>query len=547
MESRLQSPTRLSRAEVIARQGLIATGHPLASAAGLRVLMDGGNAVDAAVAAAGVLGVVQPMMSGLGADTFLLYWDAAARRLHALNGSGIAPYAASYDWFASRGHVKMPGRGMLSVSVPGAVDAMATALERWGSGTFGLADLLQPAIGYAEDGFPVAPKVAFWIADAAAVLAEYPSSAKVFLPRGRPPAPGDVLVMKDLAGSLRAVAAGGRDEFYRGDLARRIVGYMRAHGGLMTEREFAEHHSVITAPVSTTYRGHVVYTTPPPSQGIILLEVLNILEGFPSEQLRWASAQTIHLMVEAKKLAVADRLAYLGDPEFVENPLDMLRSKEFAARRRDAIDPRRAAAGPQPGAIPEAVGDTTYFCVADRGGNVVSYITSLSASFGCGELIDGTGIMLNNRAGRGFVLDPAHPNGIAPGKRTMHTLMPFMAFRGDAPFLVWGTPGGDGQPQWNTQVFSNLVDGGYGVQRAIDLPRWMSFPSTDPANLPAPFEVRLEPGFPGGTAAALEALGHRVREMGEMESGGASQAILVENGVYRGGSDPRVDGCAIGY
>jgi gamma-glutamyltranspeptidase/glutathione hydrolase len=252
-------------------------------------------------------------------------------------------------------------------------------------------------------------------------------------------------------------------------------------------------------------------------------------------------------MVEAKKLAVADRLAYLGDPRFIDNPLEVLLSKEFAARRRAAIDPKRAVTAAQSGALPEAVGDTTYFCAADRWGNVVSYITSLSASFGCGEIVEGTGIMLNNRAGRGFILDPAHPNCIAPGKRTMHTLMPFMAFRDGAPHLAWGTPGGDGQPQWNTQVFSNIVDGGHGVQRAIELSRWMSFPSTDPANLPAPFELRLQPGFPEGTAAALEAFGHRVHQMVEMESGGASQAIMIDGGVYRGGSDPRVDGCAIGY
>lgn len=538
---------RQGRVVVIARNGLVASGHPLAAAVGLRVLQDGGNAIDASVAIAGVLGVVQPMMSGLGGDTFTLIWSAAERTVHALNGSGIAPFEATREWFTSRGLAKMPVRGMLSVSVPGAVDAMATALERWGSRRFTLDRLLEPAIEYADHGFPVAPKVAFWIAASADVLARYPSSAKVFLPRGRPPRAGEVLANKDYAGSLREVAAGGREAFYHGALAARILKYVRSHDGLLTEREFAEHRSEVYKPIRTSYRGLTVCTTAPPSQGIILLEMLNLLEGFPPEHLRWGTVEAVHLAVEAKKLAFADRLAYLGDPRFIENPLDVLLSTDYAAQRRGLINPQRAQSVAPAGVLPEAVEDTTYFCVADREGNVVSYITSLSASFGCGEVVEGTGILLNNRAGRGFVLEAGHPNGIAPGKRTMHTLMPFIALRDGRPFLTWGTPGGDGQPQWNTQVFLNIVDGGMNVQQAIEAPRWFSFPGTDPANLPAPFELRLEAGFPDETRARLAAMGHSLREMGEMEAGGGCQAILINDGVYQGGSDPRVDGCAIGY
>lgn len=538
---------RSSRAVVIARNGMVATGHPLATAAGLRVLLAGGNAIDASVSVAGVLGVVQPMMSGLGADTFLLFWNAAEQKASALNSSGIAPYGATRNWFAERGYTKMPLRGMLSVAVPGAVGGMVAALERWGSGQFTLAHLLAPAIEYADSGFPVAPKVAFWIAASADVIARYPSTARIFLPDGRAPAAGETLVMKDLAQSLRAVASGGREAFYRGELARRIVAYCRAHGGLLTEQEFAEHRAEMAEPIATTYRGTTVYTTPPPSQGLILLEMLNILEGYPSEQLRWGHPEAVHRMVEAKKLAFADRLAYLGDPKFVNNPLNVLLSKEHAARRRAAIDPHRAQTDARAGALPEAVGDTISFCVTDGDGNLVSYITSLSASFGCAEVVEGTGILLNNRAGRGFVLDEGHPNCIAPGKRTMHTLMPFMGLRDGRPFLVWGTPGGDGQPQWNLQVFANVVDSGFHIQQAIDAPRWVSFPGTDPANLPAPFELRMEGGFPHETVQRLTEWGHAVREMGEMESGGGCQAILIQDGTYYGGSDPRVDGCAIGY
>lgn len=538
---------RSGRAMVIARNGMVATGHPLATAAGLRVLLAGGNAIDAAVTVAGVLGVVQPMMSGLGGDTFLLFWNAAERRVSALNSSGMAPYAATRDRFVQDGYTKMPLRGMLSVAVPGAVHGMVTALERWGSGHLTLAQLLAPAIEYADGGFPVASKVAFWIAAAADIIARYPSTSRIFFPHGRPPRAGETLVMKDLAESLRAVASGGRESFYRGELARRLAAYCREHGGLLTEREFAEHRAEVYEPIATTYRETTVYTTAPPSQGIILLEMLNILEGYSSEQLRWGNPEAVHLIVEAKKLAFADRLAHLGDPKFADNPLHVLLSKGYAARRRTAIDPHRAQADVPAGALPEAVEDTTSFCVADAAGNLVSYISSLSASFGCAEVVEGTGILLNNRAGRGFVLEEGHPNSIAPGKRTMHTLMPFMALRDGAPFLVWGTPGGDGQPQWNLQVFTNVVDSGFNIQQAIDALRWFSFPGTDPANLPAPFELRLEAGFSQETVQRLAELGHAVREMGEMEAGGGCQAILIENSTYYGGSDPRVDGCAIGY
>jgi len=537
---------RTGRAPVFSRQGVVASGHPLASSAGLRVLMQGGNAVDAAVAVAGVLGVVQPMMSGLGGDTFVVLWQARDRTLHALNGSGVAPYAATREWFASRGYAQMPLRGMLAASVPGAVDAMAVALERWGSGRFSLRQLLAPAIAYAEDGFPVAPRVGAWLAEHADLLARYPSSARVYLPEGRPPRAGEVLVLRDLARSLKAVAEGGPEEFYRGELARRIAAYCREHGGLLTAREFADHRSEITAPLATTYRGITVCTTPPPSQGIILLEMLNLLEGFAPEALAPGTARGIHLMVEAKKLAVADRLAYLGDPRMTAVPTEVLLSKAFAARRRRAIDPARAQP-PAAGTLAEAAGATTYFCVADRDGNAVSFITSLSAVFGCGEVVEGTGILLNNRAGRGFTLQEGHPNCIAPGKRTMHTLMPFLALRDGAPWLIWGTPGGDAQPQWSAQVFSAIVDAGLPVQAAVERPRWVSFPATDPHHLPAPFEVQVEPGFAPAVLAELERLGHTVRRLAAPDDRGGVQAVAITAGVYAAGSDPRVDGCAAGY
>ena len=537
---------RTSRSAVLARRGMIASGHPLATAAGLEVLAAGGNAIDAAVATAGVLGVAQPMMSGVGGDTFIVVYRKREGRVWALNGSGPAPAGATRDFFIDRGHTKMPLRGMLAPSVPGAVASMEMALQRWGTGTFSLDRLLGPAIRYAEEGVPVARKIAYWMQEAAPALAAYPFSAAIFLPKGRSLAEGELLVQRDLARTLRAIAAGGADAFYRGAIAEAIGRYSRSHGGLLSADDFADYAPEIHEPLTTTYRGITVCTTPPPSHGFLLLEMLNVLEGLAAAP--WGSPDWVHQGVEAKKLAYADRVAYIGDPTFVRNPIDRLLDKEYAAHRRREIDPRRAAEAPTGGLPAEVPGDTTYFCTADVEGNVVSYITSLSASFGCAEIVEGTGIMLNNRAGRGFTLEAGHPNCIAPGKRTAHTLSPYMALKDGAPFLAFGTPGGDGQPQWNLQILTCLVDAGMGLQQAIEAPRWHSFPGTDPATIESEFELRIDDGFPPETVNELRRRGHRIKPMGEAESGGAAQAIQIDQarGIYIGGSDPRVDGCAIG-
>ncbi len=536
----------IGRSAVHARCGMVATGHPLASAAGLAVLAEGGNAVDAAVTAAGVLGVAQPMMSGLGGDTFMLVYIRRDRRVWALNGSGPAPGGATIEYFTGLGYETMPLRGVLSASVPGAPAAMDAALRRWGSGRFDLHRVLHPAIRYAEEGLPVTRMVARWMHEAQPVLARYPSSASIFLPEGRPLQEGDLLVQRDLGASLRLVATGGADAFYRGPIAEKIGAYCRAHGGLLSAADFADYQVEVHTPLQTTYRGITVHATAPPSQAFLLLEMLNILEGY--EPAPWDSPDAIHRAVEAKKLAYADRLAFAGDPAFVRNPMETLLDKGYAEARRRAIDPARAADAPAGGMLAEVPGDTTYLCTADAEGNLVSYITSLSAAFGCGEIVEGTGIMLNNRAGRGFELVPGHPNSIAPGKRTMHTLCPYMAFEGDEPWLAWGTPGGDAQSQWDLQIFCNLLDGGMGVQEAIEAPRWTSHPGTDPSTRSTPFELRIESGYPVQTLAELARRGHRLQIQSTLGGGGGVQAIRVdhERGTYTGGSDPRVDGCAIG-
>lgn len=537
------------RSPAMAPRGIVATDHPLASSAGLGVLQEGGNAIDAAVCVAAVLGVVTPMMCGIGGDTFILYYEAATGRITALLGSGAAPRGATPEFFHTRGHQTMPLRGMLSVSVPGAVDAMAVALATWGSGRWSLARLLEPAIYYAAAGFPISERLAAWFEEGASVVRHYPSSARIFLPHGRAPRVGEVLAQPDLAGSLRTIARDGPRAFYEGPLAGRIAAYSRSHDGILDAPDLGGHRSEIAAPLSTTAGDLTIYTTPPPSQGFVLLEMLNILAHDDLGALPWGSADAVHLAVEAKKLAFADRLAYVGDPRFIDNPLDRLLDPAYARQRRRALDPHRAREAVAPGAIHEHVGDTTAFAVADETGNVVSYITSLSNLFGCGEVVDGTGILLNNRAGRGFTLTQGHPNVIAPGKRTMHTLMAFLATRGSRPFLAWATRGGDGQAQWNFQVWSNIAHHRMDVQEAVVRPRWLSFPSTDPAAAGAPFELRMEAGFPRETYADLRRRGHRVIVPHPTVGAGGVQIVQVDadRHAYAGGSDPRADGCAIGY
>jgi len=535
------------RSVTLAERGMIATDHPLASVAGLRVLQEGGNAIDAATCAAAVLWVVTPMMAGLGGDTFIVYHEASSGRVRTLCGSGAAPRAATPEFFSSHGYKTMPPRGMLAPSVPGAVDAAATSLDRWGSGRFTLARLLAPAIHYADAGFPVSERLAGWFEEGAPALAPYPSSARVYLPQGRAPRVGESLVQKDLAGSLRAIAAQGPRVLYEGDLAERIVAYTRAHGGLFEAADLAAHRSELADPVSATHGDLVIHATPPPSQAFVMLEMINILAHDDLGALPWGAPQAIHLAVEAKKLAFADRLAHVGDPRFVRNPLDRLLSEAHAKQRRRALDPLHAQETVAPGAIHEQVGETTAFVVADQDGNVASYITSLSNAFGCAEVIDGTGILLNNRAGRGFSLVPGHPNIIAPGKRTMHTLMAFLATREGRPCLAWATRGGDGQAQWAFQVLSAIVDHGMNIQDAVERPRWLSFPASDPETVAAPFELRMEAGFPPETYEGLRRLGHRV--VAPRPTGGGVQ-VIQHDGVTRvlgGASDPRADGCAVGF
>lgn len=526
--------TKLGRSPVLARNGMIATSQPLASAAGLRVLMEGGNAVDAAIAAAAVLNVVEPMMCGIGGDLFALYHEAESGTLHGLNATGRAGSKADAARLRADGRTRMPSNGPLAVTVPGALDGWDELTRRFGTRPLG--DLLQPAIRYAEEGFPVSEVISVQWKAAEARLARHPATAKAYLVDGkRAPAHGEVFRSPDLAATFRRIAAEGPGVFYRGGIAEAIHDFMEAEGGFVTREDLAAHDSAWVEPISTTYRGVEVFQVPPNSQGFAALEMLNILEGYDDlAALGHNSAAYLHRLIEAKKLAFADRDAYLGDPEHMRVPVGTLISKEYAAARRAEIAPDRVAREVAPG-IPED-GDTIYLTVVDRDRNAISLIYSIFGSFGSGLVVPGTGIALQNR-GTGFSLEEGHPNELAPGKRALHTNMPGMAFRDGKPWLTYGVMGGDMQPQGHVQVLLNLIDFGMSVQKAGEVPRFRHGASG----------VGIESGVDPDALAALMRMGHTL--MTRFAAYGGYQAIRIdwENGVLFGGSDPRKDGAAMGY
>jgi gamma-glutamyltranspeptidase/glutathione hydrolase len=440
----------------------------------------------------------------------------------------------------------MPLEGVHSVGLPGAVGVYEALWKRYGSKPW--AELWQPAIRLAEDGVAINDFVHRRIAERAEALGRYPYSAAQFLPGGQAPAVGQRWRAPSLARSLKSVASGGAESFYRGEIAERLLAFLKGEGAFFEADDFAKQEAVVYRPLATDYRGYTVHETAPPSQGFLLLEQLNILEGFELGRLDPLSAERIHLLVEAKKLAFADRNRYAGDPAFVQWPLETLISKPHAARRRAEIDPARAGR-PDGALVAEHAGDTSYFAVADGDGNAISFIHSLSNSFGSAVVAGETGITLNNRAGRGFSLEPGHPNELAPGKRTMHTLNAYLVCKDGLPWLIGGTPGGDQQTQWSAQVITSLVDHGLSPQDAVEAPRWYSFPGTDPATVDRPFALRVEGRIPESVRQELAARGHLVEALGPWAGGGAVQLIQVDQatGVLRGASDPRPGGVALGY
>jgi gamma-glutamyltranspeptidase/glutathione hydrolase len=505
-----------------APHGMIASVNPLASAAGLRVLRDGGNAMDAAIAAGAVLTVVEPWSGQLGGDAFLLVASAERRTVTAINGSGAAPHDATIERYLALGQI--PESGWLAASVPGVVDAWQVALERFGTRPLGV--LLEDAITYAENGFPLTARQARNNAEMAATAADFPDTRAVFFPDGRPPAAGHRLRQPNLARTLRTIQAEGAAAFYRGPIARAIVAASARGGGLFSERDFAEYRTDVLDPVQSTYRGWTVLEQPPMSQGLIVLIALKILEGVdpPADP-----ADRLHLQVEAHKLALTERLSHVGDPAFAPNATGQLLSDERGRALAQRIDRRRAAPLQQ-----EMAGhpDTTYLCVVDEARNVVSYIHSLYA--GNGVVAGDTGILLNNRMGC-FTLDPSSPNRLAPGKRPVHTLNSWMLLENGTPQVVGGTPGSFWQVQTNLQLITNLVDLGMPVQAAIDAPRWTMGGQTSWSDS----SLSLEGRFAEAVIRSLRDRGHRVQAIGDWAAGGAAQIIRIEDGMLTGGGDPR--------
>jgi gamma-glutamyltranspeptidase/glutathione hydrolase len=537
--------TRATRSAVLARNGVVCTSQPLASAAGLRVLQQGGNAIDAAITAAAVLAVVEPTMNGVGGDLFAIVYDAKTRSVRGLNASGRAPAAATVEEFRRRQLDEIPYRGVLSVSVPGVVDGWNELLSTYG--TLSLARALEPAIGYARDGYAVSEIIAEqWKAEEK-TLAQDPAAAATFLPEGRAPATGDVFKNPRLAATLDTIARGGRDAFYRGPIAEAIAADMKKRGGLLTAADLAANRPTWVTPLSTNYRGYDVLELPPNTQGVVALEMLNILEGFDVKSLGHNSAAYLHLLVEAKRIAFADRATWLGDFDAVPpNVLSRLNSKAYASERRREIDPARAAANYAPLSVkpgepsspepPQARGDTIYMTVADREGNVVSLIQSIFESFGAGIVAGETGITLHNR-GSLFSLQPGHPNVLAPGKRPFHTLVPAMVLKDNRPWLSFGVMGGDMQAQGHVQVLLNLIDFGMNIQEAGEAARFRHSAAG----------LALESLISADARSGLTSRGHTVITTPGVFGG--FQGILFDQktGVMMGGSDPRKDGQAVGY
>ena len=528
------------RSIVRASQGMVATSQPLASQVGLDVLKRGGNAVDASIAVAAVLNVTEPHMTGVGGDAFMMIYSAKTRKLEGLNASGRAPRALTLDHFTSRTITQMPVTGMEPVTVPGALDGWITLLEK--HGTMKLADLVAPAIGYAESGFPVMEKTAADWEPEVPRLKRTAAAASTYLVDGKAPRAGAIFTQKNLARTLRTIAKGGRDAFYRGEIARAIVDYCQKNGGFLSMEDFAAQKSEWVDPISTTYRGHTVYELPPNGQGVTALLLLNMLEGLDLRSMRREPGRYYHTLVEATKIAFADRNRYIADPAFFKTPVKELLSKEYAARRRALIDPDKAIDPPAYGDIPTG-SDTTYFTIVDKDRNAVSFINSLFSAFGSAIVAGDTGIVLQNR-GAGFSVEPGHPNCIAPGKRPFHTLIPAMVFKDGRFLMSFGVMGGDVQAQGHVQVLINLIDRGLNLQQAIDAPRvryisgrgvMMDDELTAPVidDLIKRGHERVLPG-PGLTHRALM---------------GGGQAIMIDaaSGSLLGASDFRKDGMALGY
>jgi gamma-glutamyltranspeptidase/glutathione hydrolase len=539
--------TFATRSEVMAQHGMACTSQPLATQAAIDILKKGGTAVDAAIAANAVLGVVEPHVNGIGGDIFAIIYDAKTKKLYGLNGSGRSPYSLTLAEFKKRGLEYIPARGPLPVSVPGCVDGWFTMHKRFGK--LKMDTILSAAINYARNGFPVADEASMAFSSVKKAFSAFPNALEVYNPGGKAPKRGEIFRNPQLANTLQKIAHDGRDAFYTGDIAKTIDAYMKKNGGFLSYRDLAEHHSEWVEPVSTNYRGYDVWELPPNGQGICVLQMLNILEGFDFSNIRWGSPEHLHRFIEAKKLAFEDRAKFYADPDFAKVPVKQLISKKYAAERRKLIDTAHASSTFEAGNPSLEDGDTIYMTVADGEGNMVSLIQSNFLGYGSGMVPDGLGFMLQDR-GQLFTLKEGQNNTYAPHKRPFHTIIPAFVTKDGEPYMSFGVMGGGFQPLGHTEIIMNMIDFGMNAQEAGDAPRIDHQGSSEPTG-----EVRdgsgmvyLESGFPYETIRELMRMGHKVGYQSPGYYGGY-QCIRVDtkNKVYFGASESRKDGMAAGW
>ncbi len=546
-QDRLTGETFTTRSEILARNGMAATSQPLATQVALDILKKGGTAMDAAIAANAMLGLVEPASCGIGGDIFAIVWSAKDQKLYGFNGSGRAPKSLSIDYFLDKEMKYVPLYGPLPVSVPGCVDGWFALHEKFGK--LPMQEILQPAVGYARDGFPVSEVIAYEMASNYEGLQDQPGFAETYMPNGRPPIKGEVFKNPNLASTYETIAKKGRNAFYKGDIAKTIGAFMKKHGGFLSYDDLASHTSNWVEPISVNYRGYDVWELPPNGQGTAALQMLNILEGFDIASIGFGSAEYLHVLTEAKKLAYEDRAKFYADPAFNKIPLEALLSEEYTTNRKALIKLDEAADRYPAGDMEIETGNTTYLTVADKDGNMVSLIQSIYSEFASGMVPDGLGFVLQNRGQMFNVQDKEHANALEPGKRPFHTIIPAFITKDGQPWVSFGLMGGAVQPQGHAQIVINLVDFGMNLQEAGDAPRMRHRGSSQPtgSKMTNGGTLYLENGFESKTLRELRKKGHRIGYGVGMYGGYQAIGVDLDQKVYTGASESRKDGQAAGY
>ena len=543
-QDRITGKTFATRSEVIAKHGMAATSQPLATQIALDILKKGGNAIDAAIAANAALGLMEPTGNGIGGDLFAIIWDAKTKKLYGLNASGRSPKSLTLEYFKEKGLTNVPSHGPLSVSVPGCVDGWFEMHKKFGS--LKMTEILKPAIDYAREGFPVSELIAYYWNGNSLSLKDFPGFKEIYMPNGKAPQKGEIFKNPYLANTLEKIATGGRDVFYKGEIAKKIDEYMKRQGGFLSYEDLASHTSEWIEPVSTNYRGYDVWELPPNGQGIAALQILNILELYDIAAMGFGSTEYLHLLTEAKKLAFEDRAKFYADMSFADVPVNELISKEYAQKRNELINPNRAARSYTPGQL--EVSNTIYMTVADKFGNMVSLIQSNYRGMGSGMTPEGLGFVIQDR-GELFTLEKGHANCYAPGKRPFHTIIPAFITKDGKPWISFGVMGGGMQPQGHVQIVVNIIDFGMNLQEAGDAPRMQHLGSSEPTGekMTDGGTLVLESGIDYEVIRELLKKGHKIAY--DLGGYGGYQAIMWDekNGVYYGASESRKDGQASGY